>query len=191
MNITKQAMPTYCKNISHVDTSSFPLKTNLASLKTEVDKLDIGKLVPVPIDLSKLSNVVKNEVVKKTVFDKSVAKVNNTDTSGFVLKTKYDADETELEKKVPNTSRLVKKSDYHAKINELENKIPSISGLVTTSALTAAENKIPNVSSFVKKTDYDTKVIELEKKLTDHKHDKCITTLENYRNFCCKISTTI
>ena len=55
------------KNIPHVDTSSFALKTNLASLKTEVDKLDINKLVPVPTDLSKLSNVVKNDVVKKTV----------------------------------------------------------------------------------------------------------------------------
>ena len=53
------------KNISHVDTSSFALKTNLANLKTEVDKLDIDKLVPVPTDLSKLSNVVKNDVVKK------------------------------------------------------------------------------------------------------------------------------
>ena len=55
------------KNISHVDTSSFALKTNLANLKTEVDKLDIEKLVLVPTDLSKLSNVVKNDVAKKTV----------------------------------------------------------------------------------------------------------------------------
>ena len=52
------------KNISHVDTSSFALKTNLANLKTEVDKLDIDKLVPVPVDLSKLSDVVKNDIVK-------------------------------------------------------------------------------------------------------------------------------
>ena len=53
------------KNITHVDTSSFGLKANLANLKTEVDKLDIDKLVTVPVDLSKLSNVVKNDVVKK------------------------------------------------------------------------------------------------------------------------------
>ena len=53
------------KNITHVDTSNFALKTNLANLKTEVDKLDIDKLVPIPADLSKLSNVVKNYVVKK------------------------------------------------------------------------------------------------------------------------------
>ena len=87
------------KNISHVDTSSFPLKTSLANLKTEVDKLDIDKLVPVPADLSKLSNVVKDEPVKKAVYDKLVAKVNNIHTNGFVLETKYDADKTELEKK--------------------------------------------------------------------------------------------
>ena len=86
------------KNISYVDTSSFALKTNLGSLKIEVDKLDIDKLVPVPVDLSILNNAVKNEVVKKTVFDKLVGKVNNIDTSGFVLKTKYDADKAELEK---------------------------------------------------------------------------------------------
>ena len=56
---------TNIKNISHVDTSSFALKTNLASLKTEVDKLDIDKLVPIPADLSKLSNVVKMMLLKK------------------------------------------------------------------------------------------------------------------------------
>ena len=96
------------KNISHVDTSSFALKTNLANLKTDVDKLDIDKLVPVPVDLSKLSNVVKNEVVKKTVYEKLVAKVNNIDTSGFVLKTKYNADKTKLEKKFLTLVDLLK-----------------------------------------------------------------------------------
>ena len=74
------------KNIWHVDTSSFALKINLASLKTEVDKLDIDKLVPVPVDLSKLSDVVKNDVVKKDVYDKLVAKVDNIDTSRFCFK---------------------------------------------------------------------------------------------------------
>ena len=78
--------------MTHVDTSSFSLKINLASLKTEVDKLDIEKLVPVPVDLSKLSDVVNNDVVKKTVHDKLVAKVNNIDTSNFVIKTKYLTD---------------------------------------------------------------------------------------------------
>ena len=90
------------KNISHVDTSSFALKTNLASLKTEADKLNIDKLVPIPDDLSKLNNVVKNDVIKKTVYDKLVAKgnaipLNNLDTNDFVLKTKYQTDKTEIE----------------------------------------------------------------------------------------------
>ena len=79
-------------DITHVDTSNFALKTNLTNLKTEVDKLDIDKLVPIPNDLSKLSNVVKNDVVKKTVYDQLVTKVNNINTSDFVLKTKYATD---------------------------------------------------------------------------------------------------
>ena len=66
-DLSNYATKTDNKNISHVDISSYPLKANLANLKTEVDKLDIDKLVPVPVDLSKLSNVIKNEVVKKTV----------------------------------------------------------------------------------------------------------------------------
>ena len=75
VDLSIYATKTDSKNVTHVDTSSFALKTNLANLKTEVDKLDIEKLVPVPTDLSKLSNVVKNDVVKKTVYDKLVAKV--------------------------------------------------------------------------------------------------------------------
>ena len=67
VGLSNYATKAVIKNISHVDTSSFALKTNLANLKTEVDKLDIDKLVPVPTDLSKLSDTVKNDVVKKTI----------------------------------------------------------------------------------------------------------------------------
>ena len=67
IDLSNYATKTDIKNISHVDTSSFVLKTNLANLKTEVDKLNIDKLEPISADLSKLSNVVKNDVVKKTV----------------------------------------------------------------------------------------------------------------------------
>ena len=150
------------KNVTHVDTSSFALKTNLASLKTEVDKLDIDKLVPVPVDLSKLSDVVKNDVVKKTVYDKSAAKVNSIDTSVFVLKTKYETGASEMENKIADTSDLVKKTDYNAKITEIEGKIPDVSSLATKTAITTVENKIPNISNLVKKTDYDTKIIVIE-----------------------------
>ena len=80
------------KNISHIDVISYALKSNLASLKTEVDKLYIDKIKPVPIDLAKLTNVVKNDVVKKTEVDKLVAKVNSIDNTNFVSKTKYEKD---------------------------------------------------------------------------------------------------
>ena len=113
--------------------------------------------MPVPVDLSKLSDVVKNDVVKKTVYDKLVAKVNNIDTSDFVLKTKYQTDKTELEKKIPDVSDLVKKT----KLTKLENKIPDVSALATRSTLTAVENKISDVSSLIKKTNYDTKLVNL------------------------------
>ena len=130
------ATKTDLKNVAHVDTSSFVPKTNLASLKTEVDKLDIDKLAPVPVDLSKLSDIVKN-VVKKTVYDKLAAKVNNIDTSDFVLKTKYQTDKTELEKKISDVIDFVKKT----KLTELENKIPNFGSLTTKTSLTAVENK--------------------------------------------------
>ena len=170
------------KNITHVDPSNFPLKTNLANLKTEVDKLDIDKLVPIPNNLNKLSNLVKNDVVKKTECNKLVTKVNNIDTSGFGLKTNYSTKITELEDKIPNTSNLVEKTDYNTKITELENKIPDITNLETKTALTTVQNKIPSTSKenrlLVKKTDYDTKITEIEKRLTDHKHDEYISTSE-------------
>ena len=129
------------KNLSQVDTSSLALKANLASLKTEVDKLAIDELVHIPVDLSKLSTVVKNDVVKKTLYNKLVAKVDNIDTSDFLLKTNYSTKITEIENKIPNTSDLVKKTNYNTKIIELENKIPDISNLATKTALTTVENK--------------------------------------------------
>ena len=95
-----------------MDVSSFALKSNLANLKTVVDKLDIDKLTPVPNDLAKLSNVVKNDVVKKTEYDKLVAKVNKIDITGFVLKTRYDTDKSDLEKKISDTSDLAKKNRF-------------------------------------------------------------------------------
>ena len=67
VDLSNYATKTDLKYVTHVDTSSFALETNLANLKTEVDKLDIDKLLPVPVDLSKLSDVGKNDVVKKTV----------------------------------------------------------------------------------------------------------------------------
>ena len=109
VDLSNYATKSDLKNVAHVDTS-FALKTNLCNLKTEVDKLDIDRLVPVPADLNKLSDAVKNDVVKKDVYDKLVTKVNSIDTSRFVLKTKYDTDKSELENKIPDTSGLNKKT---------------------------------------------------------------------------------
>ena len=97
-------------------------------VKTQVDKLDIHILVCVPVDLSKLSDVVKNDVSKEAVYNKLAAKVNNVDTS-----------------KIPDTSGLVKKTDYDAKITEIEGKIPNISGLATMSELAVVDNKISDL----------------------------------------------
>ena len=118
VDLSSQATKTDLKNVTHIDTSSFGLRTNLASLKTEVNKLDIDKLAPVPVE--------------KAVYDKLLAKVNNIDTSDFVLKTKYNTDKIELENKIPDVSNLVKKT----KLTELKNKIPDISNLATKAALT-------------------------------------------------------
>ena len=99
------------------------------------------------------------------MYDKLVAKVNNIGTSGFVLKTKYDTDKSDLEKKSLDTSGLVKKTD-NAKITEIENKITSISRVATNFVLTALENEIPNISSLVKKKQIITqKLLKLKRNL--------------------------
>ena len=108
------------------------------------------------------------------MYHKLVAKVNNIDASDFVLKTNYNADKTELEKKIPNVTDFVKK----AKLTELENKIPGVSNLATKTTLTTAENKIPNASNLVNKTHHNTKTTEVENKLNNHNHDKYIDTSE-------------
>ena len=109
----------------------------MASLKTEVDKFDIDKLVPVPVDLSKLSDIVNNDVVKRTEYNKLVTKVDTTDTTNFVKKTKYEKDGSDFEdkinkidRKIPDISSLVKKLDFNTKLTEIEGKIPDVSSLV-------------------------------------------------------------
>ena len=102
------------------------------------------------------------------MYDKLVAKADNIDTSDFVLKTKYNTDKKELEKKIPNATDFVK----DAKLTELEKKIPDISNLATKTALTAVENKIHSVSNLVNKTNYNTqKLLKLKNKLNNHNHE--------------------
>ena len=185
LDLSNYATKTDLKDITNVDPGSFAAKTNLAALKTEIDKINTDKLKTVPNDLTKLSNVVNNDVVKKNEYNKLVVKVNGIDTTNFVSRTKYEKDGsdfedkiTKIDRKIPDISDLVKKTDFNAKITEVESKILSITGLATNSSLTAIENKIPDVSSLVKKTDYDTKISDIEEKITDHNHDKYITTPE-------------
>ena len=117
VDLSNYATKTDLKNVSHVDVRSFALKSNLASLKTEVDKTDSDKLKTVPVDLAKLSNVVKNDVIKKTEYDKLVAKVNSIDKTNFVSRSKNEKDRSDFEdkikkidKKIPDVTNLVKKT---------------------------------------------------------------------------------
>ena len=135
------------QNATAIDKCKLPAKSNLASLKAEIDKLDTEKLGHVTVDLSKLNGLVKNIVIKKTMYDKLVGKVNNIDTSGIILKNKYDIEESDLKNKfVMQTKRflipgdLLKKLEYNAEITETEGKISSITGLITTSAFAPVEN---------------------------------------------------
>ena len=123
LDLSNYATKTDLKNVTHVDFSSFASKTNLASLKTEVDKIDADKLKTVPVDLAKLSNVVKNDVVKKTEYNSLKTKADSIDTTNFVLKIKYEKDGSEFEdkiskidKKFPDVSDLVKKQILMVKL---------------------------------------------------------------------------
>ena len=137
--------------------------------------------MPVPVDLSKLSDVVKNDV-KKTVYDKLVTKVDSIHTSRFVLKTKYNTDISELENKIPDTGGLVRKTDYDAKITEMEDKIPDVTNLATKTTLTTIENKIPDVSGLttkVKLNAIDGKIPNITGLISKSDHDKDINEIKN------------
>ena len=114
LDLSNYATKTALKDITHVEVSSFASKSNLAALKTEVGKLDTAKLKTVPDDLAKLSNVVKNEAVKKTEYSSLKAKVDNIDTNKLLLK-----------------------STFNTKVSEIENKIPDITNLATKSSITS------------------------------------------------------
>ena len=142
LDLTNYATKTDLNNITHVDTSSFASKTNLAALKTEVDKIDIDKLKTAPADLPKLTNAVENDLVKITVYNTKatsiegqiagytkntidnladITKLKAIDTNSFVLKIKLASDVTTLENK----------------IDTVDKKIPDISGLTTKTSLTS------------------------------------------------------
>ena len=160
LDLTNYPTKTYLKNITHVDVSIFASKTNLAALKTEVDKIDVDKLKATPIDLAKLSNVAKNDVVKKTDYNAKVTsiegqiagitkntidnladitKLKAVDTSNFVTRTKFSADTNAVDDK----------------IDGVEQKSPDIRGLATKTSL----------NSNLQTSTFNSKVTEVENKI--------------------------
>ena len=124
LDLTNYATKDDVKKITHIDVSSYATKTNLAALKSEVDKIDADKLKTVPADLAKLSNVVKNEVIKKTDYNTKVTSIE-TKIAGLTKNTSDNlADITKL--KAVDTSNFVAKTKFTADVNALANKIDGV-----------------------------------------------------------------
>ena len=156
LDLTNYATKTDLKNITHTDVSSFASKTNLAALKTEVDKIDTDKLKTVPDDLAKLTNVVKNETAKKTDFS----------ADDYVKKTKFSANTNALDdkidkvdKKIPDVSNLVSKSSVTVLIRDLNGRIDKIK--------IKGYAKKTSLSGYMLTSTFNTKSTELENKIKD------------------------
>ena len=133
LDLTNYNTKTDLKNITHTVVSSFASKTNLSALKTELDKIDIDNLKTVPDDLAKLSNVVKNEVVKKTDFI----------ADNYVTRTKFSTDINSLDDK----------------IDKVDKKIPDVSGLATKSSVTILLKHLDDRIDKLKINYYDKKLV--------------------------------
>ena len=156
LDLTNYATKTDSKNITHTDVSSFASKTNLAVLKTEVDKIDADKLKTVRHDLAKLSNVVQNDVVKKTDFS----------ADNYVTRTKFSTDTNPLDdkidkvdKKIPDVSNLASKSCVTVLIRDLNDRIDKIK--IKDNA------KKTSLSGYILTSTFNTKSNELENKIKD------------------------
>ena len=156
LDLTNYATKTDLKNITHTDVSIFASKTNLLALKTKVDKIDVDKLKTVPDDLTKLSNVVKNKVVKKTDFS----------ADDYVKKTKFSGDINSLddkidkvEKKIPDVSSLETKRNVTTLIKNLDNRIDNLK--------IKEYAKKTTLSNYMLTSDFNTKSSKLENKIKD------------------------
>ena len=161
LDLTNYATKTDLKNIAHVDVSSFASKTNLATLKTEVDKIDTDKLKTAPTDLAKLSNAIENDVVKKTDYNIKVTSIE-AQIAGLTKNTVDNlADITKL--KAIDTNSFVTRTKFSADTNALDDKIdgveknPDISGLATKTSL----------NSYLQTSTFNSKVTEVESKIKD------------------------
>ena len=160
LNLTNYATKTDLKNIMHVDVSSFASKTNLAALKTEIDKIDADKLRATPVDLTKLTNAVENDVVKKTDYNTKVTSIE-AQIAGLTKNTADNlADITKL--KAIDTDSFVTRTKFSADTNALDDKIdgvekkpPDISGLATKTSL----------SAYLQTLTFNSKVTEVEDKI--------------------------
>ena len=160
LDLTNYATKTDVKNITYVDVSSFASKTNLPALKTEVNKIDVDKLKTTPIDLDRLSNLVKNDVVKKTDYNTKVTSIEGQ-LAGITKNTIDNlADITKL--KAVHTSNFVLKTKLASDVNTLENKIdtvdkkiPDISGIATKTSL----------NDYLQTSTFNSKVTEVENKI--------------------------
>ena len=124
LDLVNYATKTDLKNITHVDVSSFASKTNLAALKTEVDKIDTGKLKTTPADLAKLTNAIENDVVKKTDYNTKVTS-KEAQKAGLTKNTVDNlADITRL--KAVNTNSFVTRTKFSADANTLDDKIDRV-----------------------------------------------------------------
>ena len=139
------------------------VQNGLNTLKSQVDELDADKLVFVPVGLNKLSNAVKNDVVKKDVYNGQIQDIEDKipNITYLATNTTLNAKINEVKNKIPSITNLSTTAALNAKINEIKNKIPSITNLATNTALTTVGNKIPDVSNLVKKTDYNTEISEI------------------------------
>ena len=141
------------KNITHVDTSSFDLKANLASLKTEVDKLDIPKLTTLPIDVAELSNKVTNDLAEETDFNSLKTKVDKNKTDNENLETKVNNNDSTTKMRINNLktkadnidlTKYVLKSNYDTKIGNLELKVRDVTGLLQIASFNSKVNELEN-----------------------------------------------
>ena len=146
-------------------------------MKSKVDKLDIAKLVHVPVDLSKLSDTVKNDVVKIDVYNTKIKNIEDKipDNTNLATNASLNAKINGVKGEIPSITNLATTAALNTKINEIP-EIPDISNLGVTTALAAVENKIPNAINLVQKIDYNTKIRESEKKINDYDCDRYITT---------------
>ena len=161
LDLTNYATKTDLKNITHVDGSSFASKTNLAALKTEVDKIDTNKLKTAPTDLAKLTNAIENDVVKKTDYNTKVTSIE-AQIAGLTKNTLHNlADITKL--KAIDTNSFVTRTKFSADTNALDDKIdgveknPDISRLATKTSL----------NDYLKTSTFNSKVTEVESKIKD------------------------